>query len=240
MRRKLLTILLAVTAAFVLTACTQSDSGSSAAGGAVASSGSGSGTVTANGMGNGTGDGAGSGSAAANGSGNGYSDGTASGDYVFVEDGGAFIPENGGAQTYSTESGSAAGGETEVVQAEDGEADTESVQVEENYTDEEFDALNSESESESISASEWNGVYTSEEGETVTISGKDEKNIAFTFTNAGITGTAELKGNQAVYTGDDHHLVVFEYVDSVIEVSVLSEEDYDTSESPLNGTYISQ
>ena len=62
--------------------------------------------------------------------------------------------------------------------------------------------------------------------------------IQFEFETAGISGKAELDGNQAVYHGDDHHVVVFDRNGDEIEVSVLSEEDYDTSESPLMGTYI--
>ena len=82
---------------------------------------------------------------------------------------------------------------------------------------------------------DWSGSYTSDEGETLTLTAIDAASISFAFANSGISGTAELDGSQAVYHGDDHHVVVFEYVEGAINVSVLSEEDYDTSESPLNG-----
>ena len=107
--------------------------------------------------------------------------------------------------------------------------------AEENYSDEEFDAMN-ETEGGELAA-DWNGTFTSAEGETLSITPADETHIAFAFLNAGVSGEAEVDGNQAVYYGDDYHMVVFSYVEGAVEVSVLSEEDYDTSGSPMNGTY---
>ena len=46
-----------------------------------------------------------------------------------------------------------------------------------------------------------------------------------------------MNGTQAVYNGDDHHVVVFNLSGDTVDVSVSSEEDYDASASPLNGTY---
>ena len=85
----------------------------------------------------------------------------------------------------------------------------------------------------------WSGVYASEQ-ETVTIERVDEKTISFSFANAGIASTAEVDGTQAVYKGDDHHDVVFEMTEGVLNITVLSEEDFDTSGSPLNGVYVHQ
>lgn len=85
----------------------------------------------------------------------------------------------------------------------------------------------------------WSGTYASDQ-ETVTIELVDEKTISFSFANAGIASTAEVDGTQAVYKGDDHHDVVFEMIEGVLNIAVLSEEDYDTSGSPLNGVYVHQ
>lgn len=85
----------------------------------------------------------------------------------------------------------------------------------------------------------WSGTYASEQ-ETVTIKLVDEKTISFSFENAGIASTAEIDGTQAVYKGDDHHDVVFEMIEGVLNITVLSEEDFDTSGSPLNGVYVHQ
>lgn len=83
----------------------------------------------------------------------------------------------------------------------------------------------------------WSGTYTTGE-ETVTVRLSDANTISFSFAQSGISGTAEVNGTQAVFKGDDYHVVVFNMADGVLEVSVSSEEDYDTASSPLNGTYI--
>lgn len=85
----------------------------------------------------------------------------------------------------------------------------------------------------------WSGTYASEQ-ETVTIKLVDEKTISFSFENAGIASTAEVDGTQAVYKGDDYHDVVFEMIEGVLNITVLSEEDFDASGSPLNGVYVHQ
>ena len=150
-----------------------------------------------------------------------------------------------------TEETGAAGGQTELAQEPAQESETmgteeaaaspeagtepETLLAEENYSDEEFDAMN-ETEGGELAA-DWNGTFTSAEGETLSITPADETHIAFAFLNAGVSGEAEVDGKQAVYYGDDYHMVVFSYVEGAVEVSVLSEEDYDTSGSPMNGTY---
>ena len=115
---------------------------------------------------------------------------------------------------------------------------TEAIQNEENYADDEPDAV-SEDETDEMDEDEgWSGFYVCSSGEKLTVTIDEADYIQFEFETAGISGKAELDGNQAVYHGDDYHVVVFDRNGDEIEISVLSEEDYDTSESPLIGTYI--
>lgn len=86
-------------------------------------------------------------------------------------------------------------------------------------------------------ADQWEGTYVSEE-ERVTVKKADEDTISFSFAQSGISGTADIEQNQAVFKGDDYHVVVFSLNGTVLTVSVSSEEDFDASDSPLNGTYI--
>lgn len=86
----------------------------------------------------------------------------------------------------------------------------------------------------------WSGTYVGD-GETVTVTKLDDGAISFSFAQSGISGTAAISnGYQAVYNGDDHHVVVFNINGTVLDVSVSSEEDYDASASPLNGTYVKE
>lgn len=85
----------------------------------------------------------------------------------------------------------------------------------------------------------WSGTYASEQ-ETVTITYTDTQSFAFSFANSGIASTAEVNGSQAVYRGDDHHVVIFEISGDILNITVSSEEDFDASGSPLNGTYVRQ
>ena len=101
----------------------------------------------------------------------------------------------------------------------------------------ENDTSDPASEGESEIDDQWAGTYVGEE-ETVTITRLDEDTISFVFTEAGISGTATLNGYQAVYKGDDYHDVVFNLDKDTIDVTVSSEEDYDSSESPLIGHYV--
>ena len=221
MKRRVLVLLLTVMTVFALTACTQSDTkdgAGQAASGAPGTQNSGQGSVSgdASGEGNASGE-----SAPASVSGGSASDGSA------VEAG-----QSGEAAAAADD------GYEENISYEDAEDETSVSEEEENYSDDELDGL---SEEGSVSSGiDWSGSYTSDEGETLTLTAIDAASISFAFANSGISGTAELDGSQAVYHGDDHHVVVFEYVEGAINVSVLSEEDYDTSESPLNGLYVSQ
>lgn len=84
----------------------------------------------------------------------------------------------------------------------------------------------------------WSGTYVSD-SESVTLSQVDSENVSFSFAQAGISGTAAVKSSgQAVFNGDDYHVVIFTISGSVLDVSVASEEDFDASGSPLIGTYI--
>ena len=115
---------------------------------------------------------------------------------------------------------------------------TEAIQNEENYADDEPDAVDEDETGETDEDEGWSGLYVCSSGEKLTVTIDEADYIQFEFETAGISGKAELDGNQAVYHGDDYHVVVFDRNGDEIEVSVLSEEDYDTSESPLMGTYI--
>ena len=91
-------------------------------------------------------------------------------------------------------------------------------------------------ENDASSSDGWTGAYAGNE-ESVSIALLDESTISFSFAQSGISGTASVNGMQAVYNGDDHYVVVFNKNGDVLDVSVANEEDYDASESPLNGTY---
>ena len=215
MKKRLGIFMTAALAAAVLTACTRADSGNSSAGtGSSASSGSG--TIEASG--NSTGTASQSGSAASDTSLAGAgSDASASGTGTAAADEGDF---EGGVTVEND-----IPGEAEVP------AD------EENLSDEQMGALEEEDDA---SEEGWVGTYLNENSETLTVSAADASTITFSFSNAGISGTAALNGNQATYEGDDYHVVVFDFAGTDIKVSVLSEEDYDASSSPVNGVYIRQ
>lgn len=95
------------------------------------------------------------------------------------------------------------------------------------------------SEAPAVPGDEWSGVYVGDQ-ETVTITLTDPENISFSFAQSGISGTAAVDGYQAVFRGDDYHVVVFNIHSGLLDVSVSSEEDYDASASPLIGTYTKQ
>jgi hypothetical protein len=90
--------------------------------------------------------------------------------------------------------------------------------------------------SDADSSDVWSGTYYSG-NETLSVVLLDASTISFAFTQSGITGNASVNGTQAVYNGDDHYVVVFDSGQDQISVSVANEEDYDASDSPLNGIY---
>lgn len=91
-------------------------------------------------------------------------------------------------------------------------------------------------ENENGQADIWSGSYEDTD-ESVSVQLQDDGNISFAFAQSGIYGTAEVNGTQAVFHGDDYHVVVFNISGDTLEISVASEEDFDASSSPLNGTY---
>lgn len=94
-------------------------------------------------------------------------------------------------------------------------------------------------ENENAAADIWSGSYQDTD-ESVSVQLMDNGNISFSFAQSGISGTAEVNGTQAVFHGDDYHVVVFNVHGDTLDISVSSEEDFDTSSSPLNGTYTKQ
>lgn len=212
----------ALLAAVMLTACTQADTGSPTAGAGAGGSGTtGGGTVTAETSAN-LGDSSGNVSETG-----GSTAETAAQSQAPIDGTQAQTQETGATEVviYQEEA-------TDASREEQTEAtEPETTLAEENFSDEEFEAMN---ETESI---DWNGSFTSAEGETLSIAVVDDTHISFAFANAGVSGQAEVTGNQAVHHGDDYHVVVFDYVEGAVEVNVLSEEDYDSSGSPLNGLY---
>ncbi len=205
-----------------LTGCMQSDQGTNTAGGSSLSSGTGS--VTA-------------------------SDGTISGEVQQEEapaqENDAFVsaPEELNAASTDTGSGSSSAENLSPLPTEEtaGTAGTENNSVTEETQEDSLsglpDALEEGTEPPAQADYGWSGTYTNESGETLTVSINDSSSIAFAFANAGLSGTAQLDGNTAIYYGDDHHEAVFDYSGETIIVTVVSEEDYDTSGSPLNGVY---
>lgn len=99
--------------------------------------------------------------------------------------------------------------------------------------DEYADAAEAENQADDV----WSGTYVSE-SESVSVTLINDETISFSFAQSGISGNASVNGSQAVFNGDDYHVVVFSLNDTVLNIAVSSEEDFDASSSPLNGTYI--
>lgn len=229
MRKRMGIFMTVALAAVVLTACTQADSGSSSAGTGSnsGSAASGSGTITA------------SGDHSADGAG--QNDGT-SGDTSLAGAGTAANGTAGNGEEVSGISGTEGEDfEGGVSVEDDGTEGEENPAVEENLSDEELDALEEEN-GQNVEDEGWAGTYQNENDEILTVSVSDAQTITFSFADAGISGSATLNDspNQATYQGDDYHVLVFDYSGTDIKVSVLSQEDYDASESPLNGVYVRQ
>lgn len=86
----------------------------------------------------------------------------------------------------------------------------------------------------------WTGIYISDK-ERIKLELLDAERLSFAFKESGISGIAEIKKEepeQAVFKGDDYHVIVFTMEEGVLKIEVASEEDFDTSESPLIGTYV--
>lgn len=234
MKKKVLTILVIGIVAAVLTACTRADNGNNAAAGS-GSTASGSGTITQQ-------------NPTANSAG-GTDEGSSSSG-TDIGTGGQGTADSGQTNNGAS-SGTVPGDSTAGTEASQ-QPVTEAPVYEENYEDDLPDAQNEDDPSddqnedgiEELEApldldKPWDGTYVSDTGETLTISVTDS-DVSFAFANAGLSGTAKKDGNQAVYNGDDHHSLVLEYAETDIKVTVVSEEDFDTSTSPLNGVYVRQ
>ena len=104
-----------------------------------------------------------------------------------------------------------------------------------------FDAMNQSGEGEATASAgiNWQGTYSSDSGETLTITVSDEHTIAFSFAVSGISGTADKDGNEAIYNGDDNVQVIFEHFDSSLSVTVLNPEG-GVEESTVSGSYSRQ
>lgn len=83
----------------------------------------------------------------------------------------------------------------------------------------------------------WTGSYTGDQ-EDVTLKKNDDGTFTFTFAQSGISGTAQINGSEAVYSGDDDHILTFQKEEGLLKITVSHADGYDTSESPLNGTFI--
>lgn len=83
----------------------------------------------------------------------------------------------------------------------------------------------------------WTGSYTGDQ-EDVTLKMNDDGSLTFTFAQSGISGTAQINGSEAVYSGDDDHILTFQKEEGLLKITVSHADGYDTSESPLNGTFI--
>lgn len=210
----------AVAGVLVLTSCTSSEQGTAPSSGTQnAGTGTQAGTQSVSGAVTDSGDGSSSG----------VSDSQASGSGQTTDNSGATQDVSGTAQN-APEAG---GGP-----AEDGEP------VGDVIPDEDADAAENDTEDPALAegqdqADEWSGTYIADE-ETVTISMIDSESISFSFAQSGISGIATVNGYQAVYNGDDHHVVVFNLNNDTVDVSVSSEEDFDASASPLIGHYVKE
>ena len=87
--------------------------------------------------------------------------------------------------------------------------------------------------------SDWDGVFGNASGETLTISTVDEYTLSFAFSVSGISGTAGMEGNEAIYNGDDGNQVIFSLSGTTIEVSVLN-ADGESEPATFSGTFTMQ
>lgn len=98
-------------------------------------------------------------------------------------------------------------------------------------------AEDSSQSGENVAEDIWSGTYAGEQ-ESITIALNEDGTISFSFAQSGISGIAEVDGYQAIYNGDDDHILTFSMGQGVLNITVSHAEGYDTSASPLNGTYV--
>ncbi len=87
-------------------------------------------------------------------------------------------------------------------------------------------------------AASWSGSYLCDSGEALQVqASEDGTTLQFSFAAAGISGSAELSGDQAVYHGDDQVDVIFTLQGGGINVSAQSQEDYGEITTVVSGFY---
>ena len=82
----------------------------------------------------------------------------------------------------------------------------------------------------------WGGTFNSASGESITITDNGDS-VSFAFANAGISGSASVSGQQAVYEGEDSHQIIFSLSGDTVTVTVTSSQNPDGEESPMAGSY---
>lgn len=81
------------------------------------------------------------------------------------------------------------------------------------------------------------GTYIGD-GESITLTEADGA-LTFSFAQAGITGTATIEKDAAVYSGDDDHQIEFRQDGTILTVTVTGVQG-EESDSPLAGTYVKE
>ena len=81
------------------------------------------------------------------------------------------------------------------------------------------------------------GTYIGD-GESITLTEADGV-LTFSFAQAGITGTAAIEKDVAVYSGDDDHQIRFLQDGTILTVTVTGAQG-EESDSPLAGTYVKE
>ncbi len=81
----------------------------------------------------------------------------------------------------------------------------------------------------------FSGEYIrSDGGESVTVGLMSGNVISFAFANSGISSTAQISGNTAVYSGDDGYSIYFDFAGNTLGVSASSP---DGGQSSMDGIY---
>lgn len=81
----------------------------------------------------------------------------------------------------------------------------------------------------------FSGEYTrSDGGESVTVALMDSSTISFVFANSGISASAAINGNTAVYNGDDGYSITFDFASTTLGVMTSSP---DGGASTVDGIY---
>ena len=95
-------------------------------------------------------------------------------------------------------------------------------------------------EATDIAGGQWDGTFSCDSGESVSIETADEYSISFTFAQSGLYGTAEKEGDSALFHGEDNNNIVFELSGDMLYVSITNDNGDPTGDSPLAGSYSRQ